>query len=363
MKKLATSTSGAQEQTKVESFLTVKKYTTTDSRQTRATDALTSLVAELMLPLSIVESPAFKKFTDSLDSRFAMPSRKHLSSTLLTKKHEAIMSKMNHVLDEVDSVSLTLDLWSNRQMRGFMGITCHFIMNWSMQSLMLACRRFIGRHTTDNIAQYYHETVTSNKISSTIVTIVTDNASNEIKAVSIPGFHDSTSLNEVGEDEEDEDDDNEMEICNIDDTTFLWSSEHDTCFAHTLQLVVKDGLQEIGPVKTILSKVAIIVSHVHRSQYATEILEGERKLQQKNATRWNSELRSIKSILRVPDDKLQLLNTVHLTAYDRKILEDLVHILSPFLEATNFAQGQNVVTSSLVLPGTSKVTCVIVNHI
>ena len=71
-----------------------------------------------------------------------------------------------------------------------------------------------------------------------------------------------------------------MEICNIDDTTFLWSSEHDTCFAHTLQLVLKDGLQEIGPVKTILSKVAIIVSHVHRSQYVTEILEGERKLQQ-----------------------------------------------------------------------------------
>ena len=89
-------------------------------------------------------------------------------------------------------------------MRGFMGITCQFIMNWSMKSLMLACRRFIGRHTAVNIAQYYHETVTSNKISSKIVTIITDNASNVIKAVSIPGFHDSTSHNEVDEDEEDE---------------------------------------------------------------------------------------------------------------------------------------------------------------
>ena len=66
---------------------------------------------------------------------------------------------------------------------------------------------------------------------------------------------------------------------------------------------------------------------------------------------WPScELKSIKSILRVPEDKLRLLDTVHLTVHERKVLEDLVEILTPFQEATDFAQGENVITSSIVIP-------------
>lgn len=63
-----------------------------------------------MLPLSIVESPSFKKYSHSLDSRFVVPSRKHLSTTLLTQKHEAIKAKVQGILAEAKSVSLTLDL-------------------------------------------------------------------------------------------------------------------------------------------------------------------------------------------------------------------------------------------------------------
>ena len=64
-------------------FIEGKKYLTTDPRQTQANDALISLIAEGMLPFSIVETSAFKRFTQVLDSRFVVPSRKHLSYTLL----------------------------------------------------------------------------------------------------------------------------------------------------------------------------------------------------------------------------------------------------------------------------------------
>ena len=80
------------------------------------------------------------------------------------------------------------------------------------------------------------------------------------------------------------------------------------------------------------------------------MLEGEKKLQAKVATRWNSELRSIKSILSIPEDKLLQLDTVRLTTYERNMLQDLVEILTPFQEATDFTQGENVVTASFVLP-------------
>jgi len=52
--------------------------------------------------------------------------------------------------------------------------------------------------------------------------------------------------------------------------------EHDPCFAHTLQLVVKDGLTQAGSITKVLSKAAHIVSFIRRSTLATDILESER---------------------------------------------------------------------------------------
>ena len=92
---------------------------------------------------------------------------------------------MTDILQEAECVSLTLDLWSNRQMRGFLGITCHVVKDWNLLSLMIECQRFRGHHTAENIWHYYSEPIASHGISEKIVTTVTDNASNVVK---LPGF-------------------------------------------------------------------------------------------------------------------------------------------------------------------------------
>ena len=229
-----------------------------------------------MLPLSIVEAPSFKQFTKSLDPRFVVPSRKHLTTKLVAQKDELIKSKLVNILQLTETVSLTLDLWSNRQMRGFLGITCHFILNWSLKSAMLECKRFKGRHTAENIAQYYDEAITSYGIHSKIVTTITDNASNVVKAVSLPGFEDCELSDAEDEDDDgdsapsadEQEDESDVEEFGESDGSgnpqLFLESEHDACFAHTLQLVVKDGLKQIGAIKKVLAKVhvATIVSHV-----------------------------------------------------------------------------------------------------
>jgi len=58
----------------------------------------------------------------------------------------------------------------------------------------------------------------------------------------------------------------------------------------------------------------------------------------------------IHSILRISEEKLESLDTHILTAYDRKILENLVEILTPFETATHCIQGDRVVTSSMIVP-------------
>ena len=89
---------------------------------------------------------------------------------------------------------------------------------------------------------------------------------------------------------------------------------------------------------------------MRKSIVSSEILESEKRLKAANVTKWNSQLKMIRSILRIPEEKLQSLDTHKLTAYDRKILEDVVEILTPFETATHCIQGDKVVTSSMVVP-------------
>ena len=89
-----------------------------------------------------------------------------------------------------------------------------------------------------------------------------------------------------------------------DDVLALLPPIRNYCFAHTLELVVKDGLSNADMFTKVISKVSTIISYVHKSCIATEILSDE------NPTRWNSQIIMIKSILKVDKEKLSTLNTV-----------------------------------------------------
>ena len=84
-----------------------------------------------------------------------MPCRKHLSNTLLKSKYIDVKTQTDKKFKMVNSVCVTLDIWSNRKMRSYIGITGHFILELSLESVMLACTRFKGKHSTDNIIQEY----------------------------------------------------------------------------------------------------------------------------------------------------------------------------------------------------------------
>ncbi|XP_041354190.1 zinc finger BED domain-containing protein 4-like [Gigantopelta aegis] len=58
----------------------------------------------------------------------------------------------------------------------------------------------------------------------------------------------------------------------------------------------------------------------------------------------------IRSVLKIPKDKLDQLDTHTLSNHDRVLLTDLVEILSLFEEATDYAQTQNKVSASYILP-------------
>ena len=94
-------------------------------------------------------------------------------------------------------------------------------------------------------------------------------------------------------------------------------------------------MKDIGSLHKVINKASSIVSHIKKSIHASEFLEDFKRVQASNVTRWNSEVKMIRSVLNIPADKLDQLDTQKLTHHDRSLLTDLLEILSPFEAGSN----------------------------
>lgn len=128
--------------------------------------------------------------------------------------------------------------------------------------------------------------------------------------------------------------------------------DHHPCFAHMLNLIVKDGIGKAGQIGNVIKKCSKLVSFVRKSAVATDILQGQKKVEANNATRWNSQLKMIRSVLAVDESKLSDLEGApcKLSSHDRNVLQDVIGILEPFEEATDLVQVSNVPSAGYVLP-------------
>jgi len=321
-------------------FATTTKWTSTDSRQVLLTNKLIDLIAVDLLPLSLADSPRFRTLMETAQPNFVIPSRKHLSTSLIPLRANSVQSSIKLLLLQTSSVCLTVDLWSSRDMRSYFGVTAHFISDYELKGVMLACTRFVGSHTADRIFAEYSDLAAKYDIKPFLV--ITDNAANMVKAFSI--FPEELSQ------DTDEESDGIVECRPATDEFDYLPSERSPCFAHTLQLVVRDGLQHAGPYNHIISKMGRFVSHCRKSTRATDILEGTHRLQMANATRWNSQLTMLRSVLSLPNEILAQLDApCKPSKHDLILLNELCSILQPFADVTNQIQGDQVITSSLVI--------------
>lgn len=139
------------------------------------------------------------------------------------------------------------------------------------------------------------------------------------------------------------------------------SLAHFGCFAHSLQLVVKDGILSQRAITDIISICKSIVGHFHRSSTAshclTRIQESlnipRHKLKQDVSTRWNSTLYMLQSILEqkmalaaycAENDSIQQLST-----YQLGLVKKCVDILSPIEEITCSISAR-LASVSIVIP-------------
>ncbi len=72
--------------------------------------------------------------------------------------------------------------------------------------------------------------------------------------------------------------------------------EHVNCVAHTLQLVVWDGLKQVKPFHSVIATASRLVAHVRKSTYATELFADSNHLQMAK-DKWYQVEQSAKDVL------------------------------------------------------------------
>ena len=285
--------------------------------------------------------------------------------TITTKLDEVVAERrmtLKSDLENADSVSVTVDIWSDRQMRGFFGVTVHWLMtsaddSLSLKSALLACSRFKGSHTGERICEEFQQVCEDFKLRKKLDHIICDNAANMKKAFTtcFPGQEEEEDL-----DDADMWNDLSPEDQKRVDLFIMAKSEcRMQCFAQTLQLVVRDGLKETRIVGAAIAKASRLSHILHTSCSFKEMFEcefGQRGIPACIATRWNSTFRQLKVVLNCDQLKLSRLlsdsghkDTVF-TAREWNQMKELVHILQPFAEATDLTQGEKKVTISAVVP-------------
>jgi hypothetical protein len=256
-------------------------YNTNHPRQVELSmGVVDDLIIKLGLPLSIVERPAFINFMKTVDPKFTLTSRQTLSRTTIPSLYDKMHDHLKDFCSTATFVSLALDIWSDRRLRSFFAVTgmIFFIeiiyvllfIDGSFKSYVLDFVPLWDSHSGPLLCQKYEEIVNTFGIKGKVIRLVTDSSSNTINAfkdIIIPGFgqyfiqddNDDAVNGELRRDEYDEPENiSSTTACstNVESTkedlirdTFRNLLENNEvfripCFAHTIQLVVKDRLKE-----------------------------------------------------------------------------------------------------------------------
>ena len=129
-----------------------------------------------------------------------------------------------------------------------------------------------------------------------------------------------------------------------------------SCFLHSLQLCVRDGVGKTTFTSRALEKCRALAKFSRRSSKMAERLEQLAKsVSKSNITRWNSDYLLVKSIVSIGKTDLDSIvslmeKPVKFTTNEINMLKELIDVLEPFYDITITCQSETVVTASLVVP-------------
>ena len=60
----------------------------------------------------------------------------------MSDKVAGVQQKVREELSSVQTLSVTVDIWSDRRMRGYLGVTAHYYLDEHLKTCLLSCDRY-----------------------------------------------------------------------------------------------------------------------------------------------------------------------------------------------------------------------------
>ena len=269
-----------------------------------------------------------------------MPCISSIKTVIFDTYNSAINQITDLLLETSNKVSLTFDIWSSRAHDSYIGITCHWLTeSFELHEIVLEIGELDDHYAYDILESVNSVLDKFNINHQKIFSITTDNGANVKSAVQ------------------------QMGITNV------------KCAGHTLQLSVNLGLKEV---EGLISKCKTLVSILSKEKKRKQLREAQLQITpglkktldviKDVDTRWNSTFHSIERLVLLKPAIMQLYSTLnnHTLREVRKgaetmrsflpseeefeLLKELVVILSPFDEATEFLSGSKYPTLGFMTP-------------
>ena len=106
----------------------------------------------------MIEHPSFRNFMTQFVSKWKPTSACYVKKNILPVLSTSIRERIVKLLAVVNYLTITVDGWTNRRGKAFIGITGHFIdIDFVPQAMLLDFVRLRGPHTGDNIRNVTEE--------------------------------------------------------------------------------------------------------------------------------------------------------------------------------------------------------------
>uniref|UniRef100_A0A183FQ36 Dimer_Tnp_hAT domain-containing protein n=1 Tax=Heligmosomoides polygyrus TaxID=6339 RepID=A0A183FQ36_HELPZ len=295
--------------------------------------AVMQFICSAPLPLSIVHAPGFVNLLSVIAPRFKLKSRTYFTRNALTSLHDDYTSRVKALLSEAESISFACDAWSSKDNKhSLLALTAHFVdSNFQPRFVVLAATPIKGPHNAENMKSLLAKALQSFSIEEERVHVFVRDAAASMKK-----------------------------------TTNLLNIKSVHCFAHKLQLAVKDGLKVIGETlhgyDGLFSRLWKIVTKMKRSGNDKESFGVFQKLCDLPETtlikgievRWSSYYNMLQRFVdNFKAVELFLVDNPNYPALDEgdwDLMHRLIDVLKPLATATTFIQHRYFAPISVVIP-------------
>ncbi|XP_049447489.1 zinc finger BED domain-containing protein 4-like [Epinephelus fuscoguttatus] len=308
---------------------TVVQMSTRYTRSKKVDLAIVEMIATDNQPFTVVSGVGFKRLVALLEPRYSLKTDKYYRTDLFEDVHTKVENKIKELVTSDNAgpyLAFTTDCWSG-ETESLMSLTCHFIdKDWQMKQIVLNVKAMDGSHTGEYISDMFLSLLKHWDIETErVVLVLRDSGANMIKG---------------------------MRLAKLPDLS---------CSAHTLQLVVNDGISSQRAVADIVAKLKSSATHFNHSVLAEQRLKNiqkeldlpQHRIIQSVPTRWNSTLHMLESML----EQKRALNVYAgehgkisvLTADQWALVDNLIATLSP-LEQITLEMSRSDSTISCIIP-------------